>query len=433
MDVRMKGKACMKKSYVKVISILSVAVIAACYPVASFADSASPKEAADALHQLGLFQGTGIDKDGNPDYALERVPSRAEAVTMLVRLLGKEDEAKAGDWSTPFKDVPEWAAPYVGYAYVNNLTKGISSDAFGSTQPVSTTQYQTFLLRSLGYSSDSDFQWDSAWTLCDTLGICRGEYGVGTKTFLRGDAARLAFSALSAKRKGADTTLYTKLLEDGAIINPNLEVPGFGAESLNKGLMKLNPDETELIKPGRLFHFYWDDPEKYKKVSGYLNNCGYPFEKIRTCTITTDWGWVGTRCEVLADAEAGALEYSLEQFSGDGTVVLIKYTVSEGTMLPPAIGDAKINEYIYSFNPDEISQTAVHYAIFWEKEDPSDEIRAYLDNVVTNPENVYKWSEKTTLYPLYRFRVEITVDERGTWYTVTQFTPQGTLYTNYCV
>ena len=75
-----------------------------------FASAASDEanEAANALYELGLFQGTAEDADGTPVFDLDRAPTRAEAVTMLVRLLGGEDAALAGDWDTPFTDVPEW-------------------------------------------------------------------------------------------------------------------------------------------------------------------------------------------------------------------------------------------------------------------------------------------------------------------------------------
>jgi hypothetical protein len=57
--------------------------------VSAFAARTEPASAADKLHTLGLFQGTGSNADGTPNYDLARTPTRAEAVTMLVRLLGK--------------------------------------------------------------------------------------------------------------------------------------------------------------------------------------------------------------------------------------------------------------------------------------------------------------------------------------------------------
>lgn len=55
----------------------------------SAAGAANFTSSADALNKLGLFNGT------EKGYELDRVADRAEAATMLVRLMGKEAEAKA--------------------------------------------------------------------------------------------------------------------------------------------------------------------------------------------------------------------------------------------------------------------------------------------------------------------------------------------------
>ena len=173
-----------------------------------FAAKSEAQEAAQTLHDLGLFKGTGTDVSGNPIFDLNRAPTRAEAVTMLVRLLGKEDEALAGDWNTPFTDVADWAKPYVGYAYANGLTAGVSQTRFGSESSVTAAQFLTFVLRALGYESGKDFSWDSAWTLTDTLGMTSGQYNAKTNgSFLRADAALVSVFALSTVGK-AGKTLY---------------------------------------------------------------------------------------------------------------------------------------------------------------------------------------------------------------------------------
>ena len=56
--------------------------------------------------------------------------TRSEAAVMLVRLLGKEDEALAQSPSHPFTDVPQWASPYVGWLWTNGLAKGVSATTF---------------------------------------------------------------------------------------------------------------------------------------------------------------------------------------------------------------------------------------------------------------------------------------------------------------
>ena len=132
---------------------------------------------------------------------------------MLVRLLGREQEAKAGVWNLPFTDVPDWARPYVGYAYTSGLTKGVSADRFGSGQAVTADQYMTFLLRALGYSSETDFAWNAAADYGAGLGLKIAD----RKSFTRGQVAAVSAAALAQKQKGAPQTLAALLAENGAI------------------------------------------------------------------------------------------------------------------------------------------------------------------------------------------------------------------------
>ena len=186
-------------------ALLAVCLLLAMIP-AAYAAQTEAAEAADTLYALGLFKGTGTDADGKPVFDLDRAPTRAEAVTMLVRLLGKESEAKSGSWTTPFTDVADWAKPYVGYAYANGLTTGVGKGLFGGGRPVTAAQYLTFVLRALGYESGTDFSWDTAWTLTDALGITNGQYHAGTNnSFLRADAALVSVCALDAAAKDGKT------------------------------------------------------------------------------------------------------------------------------------------------------------------------------------------------------------------------------------
>jgi hypothetical protein len=169
---------------------------------------------ASALNELGLFRGVGTKPNGRPNFALNRAPTRYEAVTMLVRLLGKEDEALAGTWETPFTDVTAWASPYVGYAFTNGLTSGTGATTFGGSSNMTATQYLTFVLRALGYTSGVDFQWDRAWELSDRLGFTNEEYNAATNAnFTRGGTAAISYDALSARLKDSDKTLYETLID----------------------------------------------------------------------------------------------------------------------------------------------------------------------------------------------------------------------------
>lgn len=178
-------------------------------------DDAAAKAAADKLNGLGLFQGVGDNADGTPNYELNRAPNRMEAITMLVRLLGKEAAATAGTWETPFTDVDAWALPYVGYAYTNGLTLGTGDTTFGGADTITASQYLTFVLRALGYDSSSDFTWDAAWELSDKLGITAGEYkDIPATDFLRGHVAIVSVAALDVTLKDSAKTLLTVIQEN---------------------------------------------------------------------------------------------------------------------------------------------------------------------------------------------------------------------------
>ena len=215
----------------RIVSIILTLALICCMIPAAFAASSEATEAANTLHGLGLFNGTGTDANGNPVYDLDRAPTRAEAVTMLVRLLGKESEAKAGTWRTPFTDVQDWAKPYVGYAYANKLTSGTSATTFGGSSVMTATQYITLVLRALGYQSGTDFQWDKAWELSDKIGMTDGRYDADGNTFLRGDVALVSNNALQATLKGSDSKLFDTLNAQGfgAVKETNKVINGSGS------------------------------------------------------------------------------------------------------------------------------------------------------------------------------------------------------------
>ena len=160
------------------------------------------------LRELGLFRGVS-----ETNFDLERAPSRLEALVMLIRVYGKENEALETKPAHPFTDVPEWASPYIGYAYAQGWTKGSSATTFGMGD-ASCATYLTFMLRSLGYSdADGDFAWDAPFDLAKTVGILNGE--VYTKNFLRADLVTVSLYALRANLKGSTQTLADKLMAAG--------------------------------------------------------------------------------------------------------------------------------------------------------------------------------------------------------------------------
>jgi hypothetical protein len=300
----------------KLLVLLAVLTLALCLAPAALAADEKTTNTADALYTLGLFEGTGKDADGAPIYELDRTPTRYEAIIMLVRLLGKEQEALSGDWNMPFTDVVDWAKPYVGYAFANGLTDGTSPTTFSGRKTVTATQYLSFVLRALGYKDGTDFSWDRAWKLSDEIGLTNGEYSSGSTDFLRGNVVLISAQALTVNQKNGGDTLAEKLISEGVFTEQQYEavtkkedgdqteagdktegsdktegtdktegsdktedskntftLTYFGDEALHNYLMSLNPDEvTTGPSQGEMFdrYFYsadiWDELEaKIKK------------------------------------------------------------------------------------------------------------------------------------------------------------------------
>ena len=169
---------------------------------------------ADSLHEMGLFQGT---QNG---YDLDRTPTRAEAAVMLVRLLGKEAEAKTLTYTAPFTDLKGWEKPYVQYLYSNGLANGTNRTTFNPTGKCTAQMYATFLLRALGYSDTADFSYANAIETAREQGI----YDTGiinVQNFLRDDAAAASYTVLSVSPKNSEGTLLDQLVSENALTEAN--------------------------------------------------------------------------------------------------------------------------------------------------------------------------------------------------------------------
>ncbi len=191
--------------------------------------SATAEQMAAELKAWDLFRGVS-----DTNFDLYRAPTRAEALVMLIRSEGKESEALAGGCEHPFTDVPDWADSYVGYAYENGLTDGISATLFGAANAAGANIYLTFMLRALGYDDKAcDFSWESPFALAESIGLIDSAAADGTamvnlNTFWRRDAVIVSRFALDCETKDGSTTLGELLGIDSnvhpvAAINPEYQ------------------------------------------------------------------------------------------------------------------------------------------------------------------------------------------------------------------
>lgn len=190
------------------------------YRVVSVAYQPQYTAYAHALKTLGLFQGTATG------YNLGKTATRAEAATMLVRLLGEERLAQNSNLRHPFGDVPTWANAYIGHAYTKGYTNGTSATKFTPQNPVSATQYMTFLLRALGYDdAKGDFTWDNALSAAVRYGIITQaeKTKIASNPFYRDQMVYLSWRALCANRKNSTQTLLSYLAETGVVSAENVQ------------------------------------------------------------------------------------------------------------------------------------------------------------------------------------------------------------------
>lgn len=198
--------------------ILLFAMFMAIFPVQVSARNIPEPDAhifnasAICLKSLGLFRGVS-----ETNFDLFRPATRVEALVMLIRLIGEEKNALASHYSHPFIDVPEWANDYIGFAYANGITKGVSATQFG-TGSVTAAMYITYMLRILGYSdAEGDFVWNNPFDLAHQVSILDDDSDCwcDLNEFWRADMAYISESTLKAKTKNSDYRLATQLIAKG--------------------------------------------------------------------------------------------------------------------------------------------------------------------------------------------------------------------------
>lgn len=172
-------------------------------------DVAFQEELAKELIGLGALQAIPDLEPG-----LNKVPTKAEGLAVIVQLMSREGEAISGSWSHPFKDVPAWADSYIGYAYENGLIEESNID-FAQKDP-GLCWFLATLLKTLGYSQ-SDFKAEDPYGLAKDLGLLNE--GIEEAELCRADLLTIFAAALEIVPKGSDKTVAAALMENGIFTN----------------------------------------------------------------------------------------------------------------------------------------------------------------------------------------------------------------------
>ena len=182
--------------------------------------SVAPSEGTDfgalaqALEKMGLFRGM------TEGYGLLSTTTRAQGLTMFLRLMGLEKEALACKQTIPFTDVPagHWAHPYVAYAYTNGLTNGTAADKFSPDAPVTAQHYITFLLRAQHYAEGTDFTYETALSSAVEKGVfAQNEVDSFPGGLTRCGLVYLSYYGLFGRDAQTGCTVLESLLNSGAV------------------------------------------------------------------------------------------------------------------------------------------------------------------------------------------------------------------------
>ena len=134
---------------------------------------------------------------------LASATTRAQGATLLLRLMGKEDEAQAYEGKDNFKDIVgnEWFASRLAYLKANPQL-GFGGYPDGTFQPnkiMTVAEFNKVLVTVLGYTQDVDYTWSSVMNFSRNLGL--KSFYDGNKPLTNNDVAISIIDALVIKRK----------------------------------------------------------------------------------------------------------------------------------------------------------------------------------------------------------------------------------------
>ena len=199
-----------KKMKQRLLSGLLAVVLLLGLAPAALAAAPSEDEAAQVLAALDIMVG-----DQNGDLALDRTLTRAEFTKLAVAASTSRDTVGDTVAVKPYPDVPQnhWAAPYIKAAVDLGLVQGDLRGYFNPDRTITLAEAVTVVLRLLGYE-DSEFTgvWPSGQmaqyrALKLDQGISLGQNGNMT----RRDAMYLFYNLLLTKNKAG--TYYLNVLE----------------------------------------------------------------------------------------------------------------------------------------------------------------------------------------------------------------------------
>ena len=191
----------------KILSVLLAfaMVFSAVLPVvAEKTDKANHNHSGEILEDLGLLKG-----DGEGNLGLDANLKKQHMVVMISRLYGEGEKASKFDGVNKFKDLKpkhRQDIPFITWASSKGLIKGKPDGTFGIDEEVTVQEYQTVLLRALGYEKDAN-DWEIVPKLSDAYGLMKNTDVKPSAKMNRGVMATMTVNALRQEKNGKTITL----------------------------------------------------------------------------------------------------------------------------------------------------------------------------------------------------------------------------------
>ena len=216
-----------------------------------------------AVSEKDLYEKSGqflknekvLEGSETGDLMLNKNLKRQDMVVLISRLYKEENAAKVYKGKHKFTDITDsFYDPYIAWAVNKDLIHGMSTSRFGFKEEVIVQQFQTVLLRALGYNEEADDNWDNIPQLAEKYNLMENLNAKPKEKLNRGLMAAMTVNALKQNKKNSNKTLaeYLKIklpeeftVEEKVNINKNtVKIEG----KTNVKTLKLNLKSLDNIK-----------------------------------------------------------------------------------------------------------------------------------------------------------------------------------------
>lgn len=244
------------------------------------------KDSAKILDELNILKG---DEDGN--LMLDKDLKRQDMVILISRLYKEEKEASVFKASNIFKDLNKDRAfyiPYINWAVKNGLIVGMGDNTFGFNESVTVQQFQTVLLRALGYTAEAKL-WKDVPAYAKQLHIMDDLDLTASNKLTRGQMAAMVLNTLRQDQKKSTTTLAEKLglkIPDLFTVDSEVKVEintitisgsVKGTDSLK---LELKPISSGMVSKERTIDLTINSNDKFNEVIKDLETGTYNYRFI---------------------------------------------------------------------------------------------------------------------------------------------------------